>query len=137
MSSARLPLPCANVLIVEDDRDTLNMLCVLLEAEGHKCIGVDNGPAAIELCVSTHFDCMLIDASLGGMSGVSVAQRLGGHASAIRPTHILLVTGHPKSDFVTALREGVIDGHVLKPADVNELAELVRRSMIAGCTSRS
>lgn len=135
MRAQLVPLPCATVLVVEDDPSTREMLCMLLEAEGHECVTASTGAEALALCRTRHFDCMLIDATIGAMSGVSVAQRLGGSDSVMGPTHVYLMTGHAKSDFATALRERVVDGHILKPADIHELAEVVRASMYARAAS--
>lgn len=72
---------------------------------------------------------MLLDVVLEGASGLAVAQRLGGSESGIRPTHVYLITGKPKSDFVDALREGWADGHILKPVASDELDAIVRSSL--------
>ena len=122
-------IACASVIVVDDDPGTCAMLCLYLEAQGHQCVTATTGAEAVALCRDRHFDCMLLDARLGAMSGLSVAQRLGGQSSAMRPTHIFLLTGHPKSEFTPALRDGLVDGYILKSDNLEELSLVVRESV--------
>lgn len=129
LSSVRRAFECAVVLVVDDDADTRETLCVILEAEGHECVSVGTGSQAIAACRERRFDCMLLDYSLGTMSGLAVAQRLGGSESVNRPSHVLLMTGHDRAEFSSAIREGLVDGYVQKPADLDKLVDMVRNSI--------
>ena len=120
-------LICARVLIVDDDTDTVDTLVTLLEQDGHACSAASTGPGAIRACQADVFDCMVLDHQLGEVSGLAVAERLSG--SPMRPNHIILLTGHARDDFEAALRNGLIDGHVQKPAELAELVLRVRASL--------
>ena len=120
-------IPCARVLIVDDDTDTVDTLIVLLEQDGHICSAAYTGPGAIRACEADAFDCMVLDHQLGEITGLAVAERLS--ASPMRPNHIILLTGHARDDFDAALRNGLIDGHVQKPAEFSELVTRVRASL--------
>ena len=120
-------VPCARVLIVDDDTDTVDTLIVLLEQDGHICSAAYTGPGAIRACEADAFDCMVLDHQLGEVTGLAVAERLS--ASPLRPHHIILLTGHARDDFEAALRNGLIDGHVQKPAEFAELVTRVRASL--------
>jgi CheY-like chemotaxis protein len=129
MNAIRQPSPTASVLVVDDDAHTRDILDGFLKAQGHDCVAVASGAEAISLCKATHFDCLLLDVALEGMSGLAVAQRLGGSESVIRPTRVFLISGRPKSDFADAMRQGWADGHILKPIASEELLALVRDSL--------
>ena len=131
LNAIRPNLPPAKVLVVDDDERTRDMLHGFLMSEGHDCVAIANGAEAVALCKSTHFDCMLLDVALEGLSGLAVAQRLGGSDSVIRPACVFLISGRPKSDFAEAIRAGWADGHLLKPIASDELAAAVRGSVRA------
>lgn len=76
------------------------MLVVMLKQDGHQAKGVTSASEALRVCLSERFDCMVLDAQLGMTAGLAVAERLAD--SPMRPTHIVIVTGHPKDDFQAA-----------------------------------
>ena len=120
-------IPCARVLIVDDDTDTVDTLIVLLEQDGHDCAAAYTGPGAIRACEADLFDCMVLDHQLGEVTGLAVAERMAD--SPMRPNHIILLTGHSRDEFETALRAGLIDGHLQKPAELSQLVLRVRASL--------
>jgi FixJ family two-component response regulator len=79
------------------------------------------------LCRSQQFDCMLLDVRLQHMSGLSIAERLAD--SEFRPRHIVLMTGTDVKEFESALRNGLVDGYLQKPADLDDLIERVTASL--------
>ena len=117
----------ARVLIVDDDTDTVDTLVVLLEQDGHECSAAYTGAAALRLCATEIFDCLILDQQLGEVNGLSIAQQL--HAGSDRPQHVILMTGEPLDNFEAALAAGVIDEHVQKPPDLPWLLACVRRSL--------
>ena len=86
----------AKVLAVDDDLDTTGTVRAMVEMDGHECHTALNGWEALAMCRQHHFDCMFLDARLGSLSGLAVAQRLGGQDSSLRPRHIILLTGSPR-----------------------------------------
>jgi two-component system OmpR family response regulator len=120
-------IPCARVLIVDDDTDTVDTLVTLLEQDGHACSAAYTGAGAIRACEADAFDCMVLDHQLGEVTGLAVAERLS--TSPMRPNHIVLLTGHARDDFEAALRNGLIDGHLQKPAEFSDLVQRVRNSL--------
>lgn len=116
----------ARVLIVDADSANLETLCLLLQSHGHDCTRAATASAALAHCLREQFDCMLVHASLGGTSGIALADRLS-HEPQARPPHIVLMSGRPKADFNHQLREGVVDAFLRKPAGVDELLAVVSR----------
>lgn len=121
---------CASILVVDSDTDSLATLTGLLRADGHECTAASSGSEALRQCALQRFDCMLIENVLaGGVTGLAVAQRLGGSGSSIRPTYILLMTDAVRDEFGTSIRDRVIDGHLLKPVTLEVLREHVGKSL--------
>ena len=119
--------PCGRVIVVDDDADIVATLVMRLEMDGHECLGVTSASEALRACQKQRFDCMVLDAQLGPSAGLAVAERLA--ASPMRPNHIVILTGHPKDDFESPLRNGLIDAYVQKPVDVGALAERVQLAL--------
>lgn len=64
------------VLIVEDEHDTNQLLCRLLEQEGIPCQGVEDGGAALNLATRDRPSAILLDLMLPDMSGFEMYERL-------------------------------------------------------------
>jgi CheY-like chemotaxis protein len=60
------------VLVVEDDADQLNSLAALLEGRDVEVTRCRSGAEALALLAQGHFDCMVLDLGLQGMSGYEV-----------------------------------------------------------------
>ena len=119
----------ARVLAVDDDPDTARTVRALVEIDGHQCYTANTGADALALCAEHHFDCMFLDARLGALSGLAVAQRLGGSESTMRPTHIVLLSGAPREDFFSALRDRIVDSYLRKPATLENIRSVLDRCL--------
>src|SRR5262249_59113314 len=60
------------VLVVEDESDTNQLLCRLLEREGIVCRGVEEGSQALAVAQAMRPSAILLDLMLPGMSGFEV-----------------------------------------------------------------
>ncbi|MFH1687045.1 MAG: hybrid sensor histidine kinase/response regulator, partial [bacterium] len=61
------------VLVVDDDEQIREILCDMLTIEGHNPIACADGYAALEAANSGHFDIMITDLGMPGMSGLDLA----------------------------------------------------------------
>ena len=112
----------ATVLIVEDDPDTLSMLTVLVEGEGHSALTATEGRAALELLRVERPDLMILDLMLPGMDGLEVCRR----ARAFTYLPILMLTAKGSGvDRVIGLEIGA-DDYLAKPAEPIEIRARVR-----------
>ena len=121
-----IPLDRTRVLVVDDNPDTVELVCALLAADGHECEGATSGAQALERCEAEHFDCMVLDVQLGDTTGIAVAEQLGREPAA-RPPYIFLMSGYDESEFATQLRTGVVDGYIAKATDACQLVDTVHR----------
>lgn len=64
------------ILVVEDNHDTREMVCELLRLLGHAPHGVANAEEALDEAESHSFDVLFTDISLPGMSGIELAKNL-------------------------------------------------------------
>jgi two-component system cell cycle response regulator len=64
----------AQILLIEDNRDHLELMAYLLRAFGHRPLSVGCGEAAMGVASARVFDLVVSDLMLGGMTGFEVAQ---------------------------------------------------------------
>jgi Ala-tRNA(Pro) deacylase len=68
--------PAPQVLVVEDESDTNDLLCRLLEREGFTCRGAQDGSRALVMAQEMRPAAILLDLMLPDMSGFEVYERL-------------------------------------------------------------
>lgn len=65
-----------NLIVADDERDTVQTLGTLLSDEGHDVIGVYKGPTVIQQARLRKPDAVILDIDMPGMSGYSVAREI-------------------------------------------------------------
>lgn len=79
------------ILVVEDNHDTREMVCELLSLLGHAPVGVANAEQALEETERRAFEILFTDISLPGMSGIELAKNLAQRQPALG---IVLASGY-------------------------------------------
>jgi CheY-like chemotaxis protein len=84
----------ANVLIVDDDPDTLELSAELLESAGHRVTKGCNGEEALQsLAAGPLPDCIVLDVDMPVLSGPEMAHRMRLHDAGEETIPIVLVSG--------------------------------------------
>jgi len=112
----------ASILIIDDNTDLCETLSDSLGARGYLTVYVNDGSKAIEAMRQGHFDLVLIDVMMPGMSGVETLREI----KSIDPNvTALLMSGHSTFEGIVseALWAGV-DGMLYKPFDVETIVEM-------------
>jgi CheY-like chemotaxis protein len=65
---------CKHILVVDDDSDTLELLCTLLRTDGYAVVGVPDANAAVESVKERVPDMLLIDYMLPETDGMTTLQ---------------------------------------------------------------
>ncbi len=113
------------VLVVEDEPNIRELVCLHLGLEGYACEGAGDGQAALARTERERFDLLVLDVMLPGLDGVSLcrAVRRGG---VNRDVPILMLTARDQeSDKVIGLESGA-DDYLTKPFGVRELVARTR-----------
>ena len=117
-----------SILIVDDDEEVRNTLSSILEGEGYSVEAVENGKKAIHICEKFPFDVALIDIDLPDIKGTELLNKL----KEIQPKMVMIIiTGHPSIENAVKAVNEKADGYVLKPFNVVELLEMIKR-LVAG-----
>jgi two-component system CheB/CheR fusion protein len=122
--TARLPMGSKGI-VVEDNRDSREMLCELLVHAGLECHSAATGEAGLTLIERVSPEFAIIDLGLPGMDGFELARRIRG-----LPEHahmrLVALTGYGQpADRANAEKAG-FDAHLVKPLDPVALLRLLR-----------
>ncbi len=115
----------APVLVVEDETETNQLLCELLQREGVVCQGVEEGGQALAAAVQARPAAILLDLMLPDMSGLEMVQRLRCEGSLKRIPWIVL-TALDDDASRQRVQELGADAYLTKPLQPQTLVAEVR-----------
>jgi signal transduction histidine kinase/CheY-like chemotaxis protein len=118
------PLHSLRVLVVEDNRDSAEMLGELLELAGAQVQLAHDGESALDLGAQLDPQVILLDIGLPGMSGYDVARAVRS-ASWGKHTRIVALTGWGNADDRVRSKEAGIDRLLVKPVQPSALMALL------------
>lgn len=114
----------ARILIVEDNRDTMLTLGILLRSEGFWVHTHSTGKDVEEVVENFKPDIVLLDIGLPGVSGYEIARALRGRYKDQLPILVAVTAYSEPADKLEAQRSG-IHHHVAKPYDPSRLLQLM------------
>jgi PAS domain S-box-containing protein len=121
---ASSPAIARRVLVVDDNTDAADTLDLLLRSLGHTTRVANNGQDALALAAGFRPDVILLDIGMPGLDGYEVARRLE-DLRKVYPFRIIAVTGWGQDADRKRAREAGFDFHLLKPVDINLLAQVL------------
>ena len=120
--AARKPV---RVLIADDDRDSANMLAMVLREEGHETVVVLRGDEALDLCRLFRPDVVITDVNMPGSSGYAIARELRVRHGNLAPL-LIAVTGVWTNATDRLVGESVgFDHYLVKPYDTKQIIGLI------------
>ena len=110
------------ILIVEDDKNTANLVATYLEKEGYLPLVENDGAQGLAVAQTEKPDLIILDLMLPGMDGLDICRRLRQESSV----PILMLTAREEEiDRVLGFSLGA-DDYVVKPFSPRELVERVK-----------
>lgn len=111
------------LLLIEDNADARDMVCLGLELLGQTVAAAANGEAGIQMALADPPDAVIVDIGLPGMNGYEVGRRLR-EALGDR-TRLVAVTGYGQPDDRRRTRDAGFDVHLLKPVAPEDILRAV------------
>jgi PAS domain S-box-containing protein len=120
-----------NILMVDDNADTLEMLAVMLMAEGAVVKYASTGDAACRIISTWLPDVLLLDLAMPGEDGYALLRRLCAitreQGNAIPPA--IAVSGYAGDDIRQRAREAGFQSNLAKPFDMRELVDQIKSAV--------
>ncbi len=112
------------ILVVDDEKDIIEMLKYNLEREGYEVLSAQNGKRALEQA-QRHPDLIVLDVMMPGMDGWEVCKQLKRNEKTSSIPVLFLTAKGAEIDEVIGLELGA-DDYIVKPISVRKLLARVR-----------
>ena len=122
------------ILLVEDDHSLGDTIQAWLRLDGHAVDWVERGDSADTALKTHHYDCVLLDRGLPGLSGDALLSRLRAAGNAV-PV-ILITAFNALADRVEGLDLGA-DDYLVKPFELEEMSARIRAAARRGANQAS
>jgi DNA-binding response OmpR family regulator len=117
------------ILVVDDEKDLCEILQFNLESEGFHIEVAYSGEEALNKSLE-HFDLLLLDVMMGGMSGFKLADRIRKEMGLSVPI-IFLTARETENDLLTGFNVGA-DDYLSKPFSIKELVARIKAVLRRG-----
>jgi len=118
------------VLVVDDDRDFVDLTSMILTKEGYKVSSAANGHQALQVMKEERPDLVLLDVMMATpLEGVSVAREMAGDP-VLKAVPIIMISSIDSSQHAALLPDDLhipIDAWISKPVDPDDLLRTIRR----------
>jgi DNA-binding response OmpR family regulator len=111
------------VLIVDDDADLLEMVCLMALNNGLNPTCVDSGPAALLALEKEQFSLLLMDIFLGDHDGRQIARQL---KASVEYSHIPILLYSAGQIDSLSIEESKAEGFIQKPFNMKDLISRMR-----------
>jgi CheY-like chemotaxis protein len=114
------------VLVADDEPEVIDLVQIVLEAEGYTVLTAAHGKEAVEKVQAGSPDLILLDMRMPGMTGLSVLDHLRSDPATSSLPVIMLSVVVTDPEVRMALERGAI-AYLSKPFEIRELVWLVTR----------
>lgn len=112
------------VLVIDDDESILEVVKLVLEAEGYEVTTANTG-RYIHRLLKDMPDVVILDILLSGEDGRSICSYLKSQELTKR-IPVIMFSAHYKGDVAKVLDQSKADSFLAKPFDINDLTHLVK-----------
>ena len=112
----------SKILIVEDDKNILKNLSIILKAEGFTVVAKENQKSALEVIDNGMFDLILLDLTLPDGNGYAICGKVKNNQDT---PIIFLTASDDEASVVTGFRLGA-DDYIVKPFRPLELVSRIK-----------
>lgn len=114
-----------NVLVVDDEESTRELLSLSLQSDGYNVFCAEDGFCALGLCEKHHPDIVLTDIKMPGMDGIELLRRL----KHVNPEiEVIMITGHGQMELAIQALQLEASDFINKPISDKALSVALRRA---------
>jgi ABC-type amino acid transport substrate-binding protein/signal transduction histidine kinase/CheY-like chemotaxis protein len=115
------------IVLIEDNVDSAHSLAELLSLHGHDVHVATGGAAGLAQIRERRPDVVLCDIGLPDLTGYEVARTVRADPE-LRSTYLVALSGYAQPEDRRRAAEAGFDAHLAKPAEIDELSEVVARA---------
>jgi signal transduction histidine kinase/CheY-like chemotaxis protein len=108
------------VMVVDDNRDALDMLLIAMQQSGLSAFGASTSAEALDLASRLHPAVAVLDIGLPGMDGFGLARALRSVSNGV-PLRLIALTGYGREQDMAAARAAGFDAFLVKPVEMAAL----------------
>jgi PAS domain S-box-containing protein len=108
------------ILIVDDNKDSCEMMAILLQNAGHKTLQAYDAISAIAMVKKNDFDVVISDIDLPNMDGYEFARTLKKDVR-LAGARLIALTGFGAPDDIKKAKEAGFSHHFVKPMNIEDL----------------
>lgn len=106
------------VLLVNDEKDFVEMLSLRLKAAGQKVTPAYNSKECLEILAQKDMDVVILDIKMPGIDGIEALREIKRKFPLVE---VIMLTGHDTTESaLEGMKIGAFD-YLLKPADLDDL----------------
>ena len=106
------------VLLVDDEKDFIEMLSLRLKEVGEKITVAYSGQEALDTLKKDDIDVIILDIKMPGMDGIETLREINKQFPLVE---VIMLTGHGSTETaVEGMKLGAFD-YLMKPADFDDL----------------
>jgi len=123
-----------NILIVDDNATSRDVLSAYVQDFSFNAIAVDNGTEAIQLIrklkteKKTGFDLILMDYSMPGLNGFQTAEKINEILNITDRPKYILVTSYGRDEILNGVDRAGFEGFILKPVNQSLLFNTIMQA---------
>ncbi|MFO7659447.1 MAG: hybrid sensor histidine kinase/response regulator [Candidatus Cloacimonadaceae bacterium] len=117
-----------NVLVIDDDLNTLSFISLVLEQEGYEVLATSDIQEGLTYCNSTRPAVIILDLEMPEMHGLEVLKRL--EPGIEKDFSVIILTGYGHDAFIKACYDLGVYAFISKPVRIVELKGLVRNALL-------
>lgn len=114
------------LLWVDDEIDLLRAHILFLEKKDYEVTTASNGQDALDICRSEHFDLILLDENMPGLSGL---ETLSGIKEIQPGVPVVMVTKNEEEDIMDQAIGSKIADYLIKPVNPNQILLTLKKNI--------
>ena len=114
------------ILWADDEIDLLKPHIMFLKNKGYELVTVNNGRDALELVEAQHFDLIILDENMPGLTGLETLSRI----KQVTPlTPVIMITKSEEENIMDQAVGNKIADYLIKPVNPNQILLSIKKNL--------